>query len=198
MSNIITQYKDDTLLESLITSKTRINILLKFFLNPDIHAYLRELATEFGESSNAVRIELNRLTKAEVLESKPNGRTIQYRANLSHPFFSELSSVIRKMVGLDQVIEKVLSELSGLERAFVTGDYASGRDSGLVDLVLVGAIDRSRLEQLTTKTEMLIQRKIRTLVVSETEYRKLKPRFTEEPVLLLWESLPDGSERAEP
>ena len=178
------------MLESLITSKTRINLLLKFFLNPDIQAYLRELATEFGESSNAVRVELNRLTKAKVLESKPNGRTVQYRANLSHPFFRELSSVVRKMVGLDQVIEKVVSELGGLERAFVTGDYASGRDSGLIDLVLVGEFDRSRLESLTTKTEILIRRKIRTLVISETEYQKLKSRFTEEPVLLVWESLP--------
>jgi predicted transcriptional regulator len=190
LSNIITQYRDDILLKSLITSKTRINLLLKFFVNPDVQAYLRELATEFGESTNAVRVELNRLTKAKVLESKPNGRTVQYRANLSHPFFRELSSVIRKMVGLDQVIEKVLSGLSGLDRAFVTGDYASGRDSGLIDLVIVGEIDRSRLEHLTRKTEILIRRKIRTLVVSEVEYQKLKIRFAEEPVLLLWESLP--------
>ncbi len=178
------------MLESLITSKTRINLLLKFFLNPSTQGYLRELATEFGESSNAVRLELNRLTKAKVLQSKPEGRTIRYRANISHPFFEELSSVVRKMVGLDQVIEKVVSELGGLERAFVTGDYASGRDSGLIDLVLVGEIDLSRLEHLTTKTETLIRRKIRSLVVSETEYQKLKSRFTEDPVLLLWECLP--------
>ena len=123
-------------------------------------------------------------------ESKPNGRTIQYRANLNHPFFGELSSVMRKMVGLDQVIEKVLLELDGLELTFVTGDYASGRDSGLIDLVLVGEIDRSRLVHLIAKTETLIQRKIRTLIVSEMEYQKLKSRFTEEPVLLLWESRP--------
>jgi hypothetical protein len=176
------------LLESLITSKTRINLLLKFFLNPDMRAYLRELATEFGESSNAVRVELNRLTKAKVLKSKPNGRTIQYQANLAHPFFMELSSVVRKMVGLDQVIEKVVTELGGLERAFVTGDYASGRDSGLIDLVLVGDINHGRLESLTQRTELLIQRKIRTLVVSEPEYQKLNARFGEEPVLLLWEN----------
>ena len=178
------------MLESLITSKTRINLLLKFFLNPNTQGYLRELAAEFGESSNAVRLELNRLTAAKVLQSKSEGRTIQYRANINHPFFAELSSVVRKMVGLDQIIEKVVSELGGLERAFVTGDYASGRDSGLIDLVLVGEIDRSRLEHLTTITETLIHRKIRALVVSETEYQKLKPRFVEELVLLLWESLP--------
>ena len=178
------------MLESLITSKTRINLLLKFFLNPSSQGYLRGLAAEFGESSNAVRLELNRLTDAKVLQSKPEGRTIKYRANISHPFFEELSSVVRKMVGLDQIIEKIVSELGGLERAFITGDYASGRDSGLIDLVLVGGVDRGRLEHLIVKTEILIQRKIRTLVVSETEYQKLKSRFTEEPVLLLWGSVP--------
>ena len=175
------------MLESLITSKTRINLLLKFFLNPNTHSYLKKLATEFGESSNAVRLELNRLTEAKVLQSRPEGRTIQYRANVSHPFFEELSSVVRKMVGLDQVIEKVVAELGGLKRAFVTGDYAAGRDSGLIDLVLVGDLDRSRLDHLTVKTELLIRRKLRTLVISEGEYQNLKTRFAEEPVLLLWE-----------
>lgn len=174
------------MLESLITSKTRIKLLLKFFLNPDTRAYLRELAKEFDESSNAVRVELNRLTEAKVLQSKPKGRTIQYCANLSHPFFRELSSVVRKMVGLDQVIEKVLAELGGLDRAFITGDYASGRDSGLIDLVLVGEIIQTRLDKLVKRTEILINRKIRTLVLSEAEFEKLKIKLVSEPILLLW------------
>ena len=92
------------MLESLISSKTRINLLLKFFLNPNTQAYLRELAKEFDESSNGVRIELNRLTQAKVLRSTTQGRTIQYSANLNHPLFEELSSLVRKMVGLDQVV----------------------------------------------------------------------------------------------
>ncbi len=181
---------DNALLESLITSKTRIRLLLKFFLNPDIHAHLRELAIEFDTSTNAVRIELNRLTKAEVLDSMSSGRTIKYWANLKHPFFREISSVVRKMVGLDQVIEKVLSELGGLERAFISGDYASGRDSGLIDLVLVGdEINRTLLYQLIPRTEMLINRKIRTLVLAESEFDKLKKLFLSEPILLLWGEL---------
>ncbi len=174
------------MLESLITSKTRINLLLKFFLNPNTRGYLRELANEFGESSNSVRIELNRLTEAKVLQSKPEGRTIQYFANLRHPFFEELSSVVRKMVGLDQVIDKVLSELGGLERAFISGDYASGRDTGLIDLVLVGEIDRYRLEQLIHRTEGLINRKIRTLILTENEFTRLLTVFESAPILLLW------------
>lgn len=183
------------MLESLITSKTRINLLLKFFLNPENRAYLRELAGEFDLSSNSVRIELNRLTRAKVLVSKQRGRTIEYKANLSHPFFLELSSVVRKMVGLDQVIENVLSEMVGLERAFVTGDYASGRDTGLIDLVMVGKINRSRLDQLIERTEILINRKIRALILSELEYQNLKTIFDSEPILLLWGSLSSKLEK---
>jgi len=51
-------------LDSLITSQTRVKLLLRFFLNPESRSYLRELAEEFGESTNSVRVELNRLTEA--------------------------------------------------------------------------------------------------------------------------------------
>ena len=46
------------MIESLITSKTRTRLLLKFFLNPETRAHLRGLADEFGESTNGVRVEL--------------------------------------------------------------------------------------------------------------------------------------------
>ena len=74
------------MLDSLVTSKTRIKLLLKFFINPHTKAYLRELAKEFGESTNAVRLELNRLTKANLLVSKNKGRTVMYNANTDHAF----------------------------------------------------------------------------------------------------------------
>ena len=72
------------MLDSLITSKTRIKLLLKFFLNPGTRAYHRGLAAEFGESTNAIRIELNRLAEAKLLKSINVGRTIEYRANKEH------------------------------------------------------------------------------------------------------------------
>ena len=55
------------MLDSLVTSKTRIKLLLKYFINLGTKAYLGELAKEFGESTNSVRLELNRLTKANLL-----------------------------------------------------------------------------------------------------------------------------------
>ena len=93
------------MLNTLITSKTRINLLLKFFLNPGTKAYLRELSAEFGESTNAVRVELNRLTEAKILKSSSLGRKIIYRANSKHSLFRDIQNVVRKFVGLDQLVE---------------------------------------------------------------------------------------------
>lgn len=61
------------MIDSLISSKTRIKLLMKFFLNPGVTSYLRGLADEFGESTNAVRVELNRLCSAGFLEEVPEG-----------------------------------------------------------------------------------------------------------------------------
>ena len=50
------------MLESLITSKTRLRLLIKFFVNIANKGYLNSLASEFGESTNSVRKELNNLS----------------------------------------------------------------------------------------------------------------------------------------
>ncbi len=168
------------MLDSLITSKTRLKLLMKFFLNPGTSAYLRGLAEEFGESTNSVRVELNRLSKAgflEAAEAEGDGRTRLYRANERHPLFPELQQIVRKVTGIDQVVEQIVSRLGNVELAFITGDYARGVDSGLIDLVLVGEIDRAYLDSLVGKLEEIIRRKIRTLVLSVDELEPLRSRL---------------------
>jgi DNA-binding GntR family transcriptional regulator len=57
----------DNLFAGLISSKTRIKLLVRFFFNPQTRSYLRELAKEFNVSTNSVREELNQLTKTKLL-----------------------------------------------------------------------------------------------------------------------------------
>ena len=144
------------MIDSLITSKTRVKLLLKFFLNPENRSYLRELADEFGESTNSVRVELNRLTDAGLLESHDEGRTKLYKANTKHPLFSEIRAIVTKTLGIDQLVDQVIKRLGNVELAFITGDYANGIDSGLIDLVLVGEIDRAYLQSLFNSNNMLL------------------------------------------
>lgn len=176
------------MLNSLITSKTRIKLLLKFFLNPETSAHLRGLATEFDESTNGVRVELNRLTEAGLLETSQSGKSICYKANTHHSLYPEIHSIVRKYLGIDQMVEDIAKKLGQLELALISGDYAQGIDSGLIDFVLVGDVDKNYLQVLVDKTESLIERKIRFLVVSQEEFVKLSEKFEKEKALLVWKN----------
>ena len=74
-----------------------------------------------------------------------------------------------------------------LEKAILIDDYALGKDTGIIDLVLVGDIDQANLQDLTHKTERYIDRKIRTLILSSEEYKSLSKNLRSRPRFLLWE-----------
>ena len=181
----------DNLLSGLISSKTRIKLLIRLFFNPATRAYLRELAKEFDVSTNAVREELNQLKQTKLLKTQKSGRQIYYMANTEHSLFPELKSMVGKVMGIDQVIDGIVNRLGDLERAYLTGDYAEGKDSGIIDLVLVGKIDQYHLNDLSRKTERYIKRKIRSLVLSQKEYTDMLPNLKNKPLILIW----DGSEK---
>jgi DNA-binding transcriptional ArsR family regulator len=179
------------LLSGLIASKTRIKILTKFFFNPETRSYLRELAKDFDVSTNAVREELNQLTKTKLLKSERNGRQVLYQANKDHPLFPELKSMVSKVLGIDRVVDGIVNRLGDLEKAYLLDDYAEGRDTGIVDLLLVGNIDQYHLNDLSRKTERYIKRKIRSLVLSHEEYEELLPELRSRPRVLIWEAKSD-------
>lgn len=176
------------MLDRLITSKMRVQILMRLFMNPDSRAYLRELADEFGASPGHVRSELQQLSEAGLLSSEKSGRHVDYRADNSHPLFPELQSMVRKALGMDRILDSIVERLGQLQAAYLTGDYAEGRDTGIVDLVLVGDINQHNLSDLVAKTERYIQRRIRTLVLSEEEFREMDEGGRLDPNFLLWRS----------
>jgi len=181
------------MLDSLITSRTRVKMLLKFFSNTNNTSYLRGLATEFGESTNAIRVELNNLSKAGYLTSREKGRTIEYKANTKHPLFPELKSVVHKYLGLDKIAENIVRKLGKVYLAFITGDYARGNDSGIIDLVLVGEINKAKLRELVNKAEKLIKRKVRTLVLTSSEFGNYSKTLDVEKAIVLWRNGEEGS-----
>lgn len=174
------------MIETLISSKTRIKLLLKFFLNSKTRAYLRGLSSEFGESSNAIRIELNRLEEAGMLTSFSEGNKKYFTANTKHPLFREVHNILLKYIGLDQIVEKVVHRLGDVERVFVTGDFSKGKNSEIIDLLFIGNIDKNYLIELIEKVEELISRKIRYLTYSVSEAEDIDwATFSPQP-LLLW------------
>jgi len=178
----------DNLFAGLIASKTRVKLLIRFFFNPKTQSYLRELAKEFNVSTNSVREELNQLTKTNLLKSQKNGRQVFYTANQEHPLFPELKSMVSKVIGIDQVVDGIVNRLGDLEKAYLIDDYAEGKDTGIIDLLLVGNINQYHLNDLSRKTERYIKRKIRSLVLTRVEYNDLRPKLENRARLMIWEA----------
>jgi hypothetical protein len=154
-------------LETLITSKTRVRLLVKFFINVANNGHLRGLADEFNESTNAIRKELNSLSEAGYLTKVSQQNKINYRANTQHPLFATLQHLVFHYIGLPTLVELVLERMGPVQQVYVTGDYAKGIDSGTIVVVLVGnALREDYIEQLAGKLSKEIARQVHFTVAT--------------------------------
>jgi predicted nucleotidyltransferase len=178
------------MINALITSETRIKLLRKFFLNSRTKAHLRGLEAEFGESSNAIRIELNRFEAAGLLYSLRDGNKKVFQANSNHPLFGDIHSIIMKEAGIDRVIEKVIHRIGNLISVYLTGDFARGKDSQVIDLILVGEnIDREYLARKVVQAEDLVGRKVSYVVLNPDEADSHLLKLKKSDLLPLWNNV---------
>ena len=87
---------ENNLFAGIISSKTKIKLLVRLFFNPQTRSYLRELAKEFDVSTNSVREELNQLTKTQLLTAKKEGRQVNVEATIHLERDSQKGIVIGK------------------------------------------------------------------------------------------------------
>ena len=176
------------MIETLISSKTRIKLLLKFFLNSKATSYLRGLESEFGESSNGIRVELNRFEKAGMLTSFNRSNKKYFRANTDHPLYVDMHNIILKYIGFDKIIDSVIENLGDIHKVYVTGAFAKGLDDQQIELVLIGSLNNDYLIELITKVEKLIHRKIICTTFDSSQVIQEHWDDLNDNALLLWES----------
>ena len=153
------------MLESLITSKTRLRLLIKFFINIANKGYLNSLANVFGESTNSVRKELNNLSSAGYLQKHNQNNKVIYSANASHPLFKIIQKTIHKHLGIEEILERVYNRIGDVKKVLLLGDYAKGIDSGVIEVLIVGnKINKKYLDEISPIIEKKIKRKVNFFV----------------------------------
>lgn len=136
-------------------------MLVKFFINAANSGYLNGLAVEFGESTNAIRRELNNLSDAGYLTQWKSKNKIIYSANTKHPLFTILQKVIRKHLGLEQIVDSILKQMGDVNKIILIGDYARGRDSGTIEVIIIAKeIDEVYIKKLQQKLKDVIERSV--------------------------------------
>lgn len=175
------------MLDTLITSKTRVKLLLKFFLNTSTRGYLRRIALEFNESTNAIRVELNRLEEAGILKSTFEGNKRFFQANSNYPLFNELNSIVRKYIGIDQIINNIALRMGNLDKVFLTGAILKGMEEDVLHIILVGKqLDEGFLLKLANRAEELISKKIRYRCFEPFNFERFKEN-KESDFFLIWD-----------
>lgn len=161
------------MLESIITSKTRLRLLIKFFVNITNKGHLNSLANEFGESTNSVRKELNNLSSAGYLIKSNIKNRIIYKANSAHPLFKTIQKIIHKHLGIEQILEVILDRIGDVKKIVIIGDYSEGIDSGIIEILIVGDnINKKYLDKISPKIEEKIKRKVNFFVSNKTLNQK--------------------------
>tara|TARA_B110000046_G_scaffold165222_1_gene181307 strand:+ start:1294 stop:1764 length:471 start_codon:yes stop_codon:yes gene_type:complete len=136
-------------------------MLVKFFINAANSGYLNGLAVEFGESTNAIRRELNNLSDAGYLIQWKNKNKIVYSANTKHTLFEMLQKIVRKHLGLEQIFESVLIQMGDVSKIILIGDYALGRDTGTIKIILIAdQVDMIYINKLQRKLKPIIERSV--------------------------------------
>ena len=156
------------MLETLITSKTRLRLLIKFFVNLANDGYLNGLANEFGESTNSIRKELNNLAGAGYLKKRFCDNKVIYKADKNHPLLLNIQNLVRKHLGIENIIETVCENIGEFEKIILLDDYSKGIDIGTIKVLILGEnINQDYLENIKLKIEKKINRKIIISVSNE-------------------------------
>lgn len=160
-------------LAEILSSRARAAVFRLLFgsATPELHH--RELARRSGLSESAVRQELSKLTRLDLINRRRDGNRVYYRANREHPLFPDICQVVLKTVGLVDVLEPRLSP-HNVRIAFVFGSLAKAQETARsdVDLLVIGGIGLRKLSSLLSGASDQLGREINPHVMSEREYRK--------------------------
>ncbi len=162
------------MLDRLFSSKTRVELLRLFFSNPDTRYYVRQIARELRRDISGIKRELDNLDKAGLLSSEKIGNLRYYALNRGAAIYPELKSIIAKTVGMQGAVAHALAGLNGLRQAWLysTNAHPPGEGPGPIQMLIVGRVDLSELNEVITGLESNMGREINYTVFDENEFRR--------------------------
>lgn len=156
-------------------------ILALLLLRPDEGFHVREIARLAKVPAGSLHRELRLLSESGLLLREPAGNQVRYRVNRDCPIFMELAGILRKTVGLADVLREVLAPAAKrIQAAFVYGSVAKGTETAGSDIdvmIISDDVTYPDIMQLLMEVESKVGRKINPTVYGRTEWhRKLAER----------------------
>ena len=168
-------------LAEILSSGIRAELFRLLFTFPDQELHVREIQRRTGFNDRAIRQELAKLTRLDLVEPRRDGNRLYYRARTGHPLYRDIRNLALKTSGLADVLRERL-KADEVHVAFVFGSVAQGRakaDSD-IDLMVIGRLGMRELTRLLRGASETLRREINPHILTPEEYRrrvKAKERF---------------------
>jgi predicted nucleotidyltransferase len=164
-----------SLADALFTS-TQQRIFALLYGQPDRSFYLTEIVRLAEIGRGGVQRELRRLEQTGLVTTKNIGNQKHYQANPDTPVYQELTSIVRKTVGLKQPLMEALDSVKEkISLAFVYGSVAKGTDTASSDIDLMIVTDLLALEDVFTllaRVEEKLGRRVNPTLYNTPEFSK--------------------------
>jgi predicted nucleotidyltransferase len=161
----------------LFPARNRRKALSLSLLHPDRSLHVRKIARLARAPAGTMLKELDRMHGVGLLVKTPVGNQVLFAANKQHPVFGELVALLRKTVGLADVLTESLAPRATKIRfafafAFVFGSMARGNEheGSDVDVLIVGDVDFATVLNALYEAQNTLQREINPKVLSYDEW----------------------------
>lgn len=152
-------------------------VLGYLFLHENAELYVNEMARKFSLDDGNLSRKLKQLAREGILKCRDSANSCFYSLNREYPLLKEYKGIVLKTIGVEQKLRDVLSDVQGIEQAFIFGSYAKGSMDAAsdIDLLVVGKHDTLVLQKAVVVIQKEMDREINVISMGSKEYQeKLK------------------------
>ena len=162
------------MLSTLITSKTRVELITWFITHPGERYYYRQLIDILNASKQSIQNELARLENAGLLSSQKEGNIRFFWANKDFILYQEIKSIIFKTVGVGDELREALHGIGDVRSGFIYGSVAKNLEDARsdIDVMIVGDVTVEKVHEAVMKAERHLGREINYTIFSSREWKK--------------------------
>ena len=167
-------YMNSNLADALFT-KTQQQVLGLLYGSTDKTFYTNEIVRLANMGRGTVKRELERMVSTGLLTIHRSGNQIHYQANKKCPIYKELTDIVKKTFGMTDVIRRALLPLAKqIDRAFIFGSVASGKESAGsdIDLMIIGDIPFSQIVAKLYDVQETLGREINPKIFTKNEWKQ--------------------------
>ena len=155
-------------------SKARAETLRLLFAQPGREIHLRDLARLAGLTAPALQKELAFLCELGLVRSRRSGNRLYFQAETSHPIYPELRSLVVKTTGVAAELKEALSQVPGIDLAFIFGSVAAGTDhpGSDVDVLVIGSAGLRKITPALREVSTRLACEINPRCMTPDEWRQ--------------------------